>query len=242
VAHPTVSGAALIPKGSGCAGQVGVAGGDAAAFAGRDLLVWVEAESGSIPPGADRAVVDLGPQSFTGIVDEGEVVRVRKPGEDGPVGRAPEDIDREESGRVVRNRLGGLLFIQVVGRGVDVDEAGPQILVQKNIGGRDETERGRYHLRLLRQVESTDDAVEGRRSTAHRHGVLGATGRRHVGLERLQVGAARQLIGGQHVLNVCPSPIREGRAGQGHSLCALGGRRVGGLHGGRRLGTSVLRP
>jgi hypothetical protein len=95
---------------------------------------------------ADGASAIAGAERLAGVLDEGELVGRRQLGEAIELGRVTEDVDDEDSPRVLGDRGAGRFGIHVERAWIDVDEDRSAALVEDRVGGGDERERRRDDL------------------------------------------------------------------------------------------------
>src|SRR5690606_22339873 len=121
-------------------------GGEAAAFAGRDLFVRIEAKARDIRPASDGAILDGSAEGMAGVINQKQIMRSAYLSHAGPSDGEAENVYRQNGFGGSRDGAGHRIGGKVVGRGVDIHEAKANVFVEQDVGGRHKAKRRRDHL------------------------------------------------------------------------------------------------
>jgi hypothetical protein len=105
-----------------------------------------------------------GSERLAGVLHDPERAVARQQLEAGHVGRVAEDVDRQDPGGALGERVAGRLGRDVERARVDVAEDRPRALVEKAVRRRHEAERARDHVVAALDPRRADGEVQARRA------------------------------------------------------------------------------
>ena len=128
--------------------------------------------------------------------------------------RVAEDVDRQQAGRALADRVRGRRRVDVERLRVDVAEDRLGALVEQAVGGGDEAERAGHHLVARAPAERPDAEVERRGPAGDGDGVLDPEPLGEGALEALQHRAQREPPRAQHLERERLLALADLRAGE----------------------------
>ncbi len=170
------------------------------ALAGGELLVGVETEHRRVPAPADGPPVGVHrAECLAGVLDEPQVMALRKRLEGGHRGGVAEDVHRQQRARVLGDRGSRGLRVEVERDGIDVGEDRPRALIQRDVGGGHEREGARDHLVAAPHPHGAQREVQARRAAGDRARQRRAHARGERPLELAHARTEREVAGAQHL-------------------------------------------